>query len=59
MQFDPEAEVWRDIDVDGSHTPTEFHEGIFEAFDRWDSHAYEFLIRDDGSRRIRLRRYLV
>jgi hypothetical protein len=47
MQFEPETEVWRDIDVDGSHTLTDFHEGIFDAFDRWDSHAYEFLTRDE------------
>lgn len=47
MQFEPETEVWRDIEVDGSHTLTDFHEGIFDAFDRWDSHAYEFLTRDE------------
>lgn len=47
MQFEPETEVWRDTDVDGSHTLTDFHEGIFDAFDRWDSHAYEFLTRDE------------
>jgi hypothetical protein len=47
MQFEPETEVWRDIEIDESHTLTDFHEGIFEAFDRRDTHAYEFLIRDE------------
>jgi hypothetical protein len=47
LEFEPETDVWRDIEVDGSHTLTDFHEGIFEAFDRWDSHAYEFLTRDE------------
>jgi hypothetical protein len=47
MQFEPETEVWRDIEADGSHTLTDFHERIFEAFDRRDTHAYEFLTRDE------------
>lgn len=56
LQFDPETEVYRDIEVDDTHTLADFHEAIFEAFDRWDSHAYEFLTRDtDG---IALRSYV-
>ncbi|MEF8863073.1 MAG: hypothetical protein V5A40_15180 [Haloarculaceae archaeon] len=47
LEFEPETDVWRDIEVDGSHTLTDFHEAIFDAFDRWDSHAYEFLTRDE------------
>jgi len=47
MEFEPETEVWRDIEIDGSHALTDFHEGIFEAFDRRDMHAYEFLTRDE------------
>jgi hypothetical protein len=47
LEFEPETEVWRDIEVDGSHTLSDFHEGIFEAFDRVDTHAYEFLTRDE------------
>ncbi len=47
MQFEPETDVWRDIEVDGSHTLADFHEGIFEAFDRRDMHGYEFLTRDE------------
>mgnify|MGYP000326559910 CR=1 FL=1 len=47
LEFEPETEVWRDIEVEGSHTLTEFHEVIFDAFERWDTHAYEFLIRDE------------
>lgn len=53
LQFEPETEIWRDIDVAGSHTLTDFHEGIFDAFDRWDSHSSEFLIRDDHGIAIR------
>jgi hypothetical protein len=53
MQFEPEDEVWRDIEVSGSHTLTDFHEGIFEAFDRQDTHAYEFLTRDEHGIAIR------
>jgi hypothetical protein len=47
LEFEPKTEVWRDIEVDGSQTLHEFHEGIFEAFDRVDTHAYEFLTRDE------------
>jgi hypothetical protein len=47
LEFEPETEVWRDIDVDGTHTLTALHEAIFDAFDRWDAHAYEFLTRDE------------
>jgi len=44
------------IKVDGSLTLADFHEAIFDAFDRWDSHAYEFITRDaDG---IALRSYV-
>ena len=47
LEFEPEDEVWRDIEVSGSHTLAELHEAIFDAFDRWDMHAYEFLSRDE------------
>jgi hypothetical protein len=47
MQFEPETDVWRDIEVDGSHTLADLHEAIFEAFDRKDMHGYEFLTRDE------------
>lgn len=47
MEFEPETEVWRDVEIEGSQTLADLHEGIFEAFDRWDSHAYEFLTRDE------------
>ena len=47
LEFEPESEVWRDIEVDGSHTLADFHEGIFEAFERWDTHAYAFRTRDE------------
>lgn len=56
LGFEPEQEVWRDIELDSTHTLAEFHEAIFEAFERWDSHAYEFLTRDEDS--IALRSYV-
>jgi len=33
-----------------------FHEAIFEAYERWDSHAYEFITRDEDG--IALRSYV-
>jgi len=56
LGFEPEEEIWRDIEIDGSHTLAEFHETIFEAFGRWDSHAYEFITRDEDG--IALRSYV-
>jgi hypothetical protein len=56
LEFEPEAEVWRDIEIDASHTLAAFHEAIFEAFNRFDSHAYEFITRDDDG--IALRSYV-
>jgi hypothetical protein len=53
LEFEPETEVWRDIEVDESHTLTDFHEAIFDAFERWDTHAYEFLLRDEHGIAIR------
>lgn len=47
LEFEPDTEVWRDIEVDGSHTLTDLHEAIFNAFDRWETHGYEFLTRDE------------
>jgi hypothetical protein len=47
--FNPDEgeEVWCDIKVDSTHTLEELHEGIFDAFDRWDAHMYEFMTYDD------------
>jgi len=56
LGFEPDEEVWRDIEVDGSHTLAEFHEAIFDAFERWDTHAYEFITRDSDG--IALRSYV-
>ena len=56
LGFEPDDEVRRDIEIDGSHTLAEFHEAIFEAFERWDSHAYEFITRDEDA--IALRSYV-
>ena len=56
LELEPDEEVWRDIEVDGSHTLAEFHEAIFEAFERWDSHAYEFITRNEDG--IALRSYV-
>lgn len=49
--FEPDdgEEVWCDIKADETHTLEELHEAIFDAFDRWDEHMYEFLTYDkDG-----------
>lgn len=56
LAFEPDEEVWRDIAIDESHTLAAFHEAIFEAFDRWESHGYEFLTRDEDG--IALRSYV-
>jgi len=47
LEFEPDEDVWRDIEIDDSHTLAQFHEAIFEAFERWDTHAYEFITRDE------------
>ena len=47
LEFEPDEDVWRDIEVDGSQTLDEFHEAIFETFDRWETHTDEFLTRDE------------
>lgn len=56
LEFVTDADVWRDIEVDGSQTLANFHEAIFEPFERWDSHAYEFLTHDEDG--IATRRYV-
>lgn len=56
LGFEPDEEVWRDIEINGSHTLADFHEAIFDAFDRWDSHAYKFITRDEDG--IALRSYV-
>jgi hypothetical protein len=56
LGFEPNEDVWRDIEIDGSHTLADFHEAIFNAFERWDSHAYEFITRDEDG--IALRSYV-
>ena len=48
LEFEPEKEAWCDIKVDGSQTLATFHEAIFDGFGRWDSHAYEFITRDEN-----------
>lgn len=49
LGFEPETDVWRDIELDGSHTLADYHEAIFEAFGRWDAHGYEFTTyNEDG-----------
>lgn len=47
LGFEPDEAVWRDIEVDGTHTLADLHRAIFDAFDRWDHHAYEFITHDD------------
>jgi hypothetical protein len=45
---DEEEEVWCDINVNETHTLEELHNVIFDAFDRWDAHMYEFMTYDKG-----------
>jgi hypothetical protein len=47
LQFEPETDVWRDIEVDGSHTLAALHETLFDAFDRHDTHGYAFRTRNE------------
>ena len=47
LEFEPAAEVWREIAIEGSQTLNDLHAAIFEAFDRWDTHGYEFLTLDE------------
>lgn len=56
LEFEPDEEVWRSIEVDGGHTLEAFHQAIFEAFERWEDHTYEFLTRDEDG--IALRSYV-
>ena len=54
---DEDEEVWRDIETDETHSLEELHEAIFEAFDRWDAHMYEFMTYDEDG--IATRRYVM
>src|SRR5699024_1120319 len=54
---DEDEEIWRDIEIDETHTLEELHEAIFEAFDRWDAHMYEFMTYDEDG--IATRRYVM
>jgi len=36
--------IWRIIEIKGSQTFADFHEAIFEAFDRHDEHLYSFYL---------------
>ena len=56
LGFEPDEEVWRDIEVSGSHTLAALHAAIFEAFERWEDHTYEFITRDEDG--IALRSYV-
>jgi len=53
LEFEPETEVYREIEIGGSNSLADLHEAIFDAFDRYDSHAYEFLTRDEHGIAIR------
>lgn len=45
--FTGDETVWRDIEVDDSHTLHDLHEAIFDAFDRFDPHLYEFVLYNE------------
>lgn len=57
--FEPgeDEAVWCDVEVAETHTLETVHEAIFDAFDRWDAHMYEFLTYDDDD--IATRRYVM
>jgi hypothetical protein len=38
-----DATVWREIEIDASHTLVALHAAIFTAFDRREHHAYQFV----------------
>jgi hypothetical protein len=38
----PSKVIRRDIEIRGDQTPQDLHNAIFEAYDRWDAHLYEF-----------------
>lgn len=54
LEFDPDEEVWRDSNLDGCRTVAEFVQSIFAAFERWVSHGFEVVTRDEAG--IALRR---
>jgi hypothetical protein len=44
-----DAAVWREVEVDASHTLGDLHSTIFAAFDRREQHAYQFVTQaEDG-----------
>jgi hypothetical protein len=45
LGFEPDDEVRRDIEIDGSHTLAQFHEAVFEEIDRFIDRA----VPDDAS----------
>ena len=45
-----DTSIWRRIQVRGDQTLDEFHEAIYEAFDRDDEHLYSFYFPPPGSR---------
>lgn len=45
--FTGDETVWRDIEVDDLHTLSDLHEAIFDAFDRFDAHLYEFVLYNE------------
>lgn len=50
-------EIIRTIQVRGDQTLEELHESIFDAFDRYDEHLYEFQVGGKGPRDRNARRY--
>ncbi|MBT4484873.1 MAG: plasmid pRiA4b ORF-3 family protein, partial [Candidatus Latescibacteria bacterium] len=47
--------IWRTIAIKENQTLADFHDVIFEAFDRYDAHLYSFYLTDGSKRRDRFR----
>ena len=45
-----QKKVWRRIALRSDHTLDDFHECIFDAFDRYDEHLYSFYLPPEGAK---------
>lgn len=51
--------ISRTIEIRGDQTLEDLHEAIFEAFERFDSHMYEFQLRGEGPNDPKAERYVI
>ncbi|MFQ6096882.1 MAG: plasmid pRiA4b ORF-3 family protein [Armatimonadota bacterium] len=57
--MDENPVVSRTIQIRGDQTLEQLHEAIFDAFDRWDDHMYEFQVGGEGPMDPAARRYVL